>query len=111
MRTWTTKGNEQEVAKKEFIEILKVLEGELGEKPYFGGDEFGFVDVALITFYPWFHTFENLAKFSVENECPKLIAWAKRCITKPTVAASLSDPVKICERISGVARVHDFFYS
>ena len=30
---WATKGEEQEAAKKEFIEILKILEGELGGKP------------------------------------------------------------------------------
>nr|XP_027100875.1 glutathione S-transferase U19-like [Coffea arabica] len=28
---WAIKGEEQEAAKKEFIEILKILEGELGE--------------------------------------------------------------------------------
>lgn len=47
-RIWSTKGEDQEVAKKEFIESLKLLEGELGDKPYFNGDNFGFVDLALI---------------------------------------------------------------
>ncbi|MCE3049675.1 Glutathione S-transferase 5 [Datura stramonium] len=34
-KIWATKGEEQEAAKKEFIEILKVLEGALGEKSFF----------------------------------------------------------------------------
>ncbi|CAK9160272.1 unnamed protein product [Ilex paraguariensis] len=41
-KVWTTKGEKQEAAKDEFIESLKVLEGELEDKPYFGGETFGF---------------------------------------------------------------------
>ncbi|KAI8009494.1 putative glutathione S-transferase parC [Camellia lanceoleosa] len=73
---------EKEAPKKGFIESLKVLEGELGDKPYFGGETFGFVDIALVTFYSWFYTYETFGNFSVEPECPKLISWAKRCIEK-----------------------------
>ncbi|MCD9559460.1 Glutathione S-transferase 5 [Datura stramonium] len=39
-KIWATKVEEQEAGKKDFIKILKVLEGALGEKPYFGGDNF-----------------------------------------------------------------------
>ncbi|KAL3502985.1 hypothetical protein ACH5RR_037434 [Cinchona calisaya] len=42
-RTWATMGEEQEAAKKEFIESLKILEGEIGDKTYFGGETFGLV--------------------------------------------------------------------
>ncbi|RVW57825.1 putative glutathione S-transferase parC [Vitis vinifera] len=65
-----TKGEEQETAKKEFIECLKLLEGELGEKPYFGGENFGFVDVALVTFSSRFYAYESIGNFSIEAECP-----------------------------------------
>ncbi|XP_034679418.1 probable glutathione S-transferase parC [Vitis riparia] len=53
-KIWATKGTEQEVAKKEFIQDLKLLEGVLGDKPYFGGETLGFLDIALVTFYSWF---------------------------------------------------------
>ncbi|CAK9160271.1 unnamed protein product, partial [Ilex paraguariensis] len=43
-RFWTSKGEDPEAAKKEFIGHLKLLERELENKPYFGGDTFGFVD-------------------------------------------------------------------
>ncbi|XP_059438697.1 probable glutathione S-transferase [Corylus avellana] len=95
----TTKGEEQEAAKKEFLEIYKTMERELGEKPYFGGEKFGYVDIALITFYSWFYVYETLGKFSMEAECPKIIAWAKRFMQKESVAKTLPDQKKIYERV------------
>ncbi|WKA13123.1 hypothetical protein VitviT2T_030455 [Vitis vinifera] len=50
LKIWATKGAEQEVAKKEYIQDLKLLEGVLGDKPYFGGETLGFLDIALVTF-------------------------------------------------------------
>ncbi|CAN6688947.1 unnamed protein product [Malus baccata var. baccata] len=85
------KGEEHEAAKKEFIEILKQLEGELGDKPYFGGERFGFLDIALIGFYNYFYSRGHL---SMEAECPKIIAWANRCLLRESVPKSVADPKK-----------------
>ncbi|OVA11492.1 Glutathione S-transferase [Macleaya cordata] len=71
-KVWMTKGEEQENAKKEFIDILKVLEGELGDKPYFGGEKMG-----------------------IEVECPKLVSWAKKCMQKESVSKSLPEQEKV----------------
>ncbi|XP_043716277.1 probable glutathione S-transferase parC [Telopea speciosissima] len=94
-KTCMSKGEENEAAKKELIESLKVLEGELGEKPYFGGEKFGFVDLSLIPFYTWFYSYEIFGKFSMEAECPKLTAWAERCLEKESVSNSLADQQKV----------------
>ncbi|KAK4370266.1 hypothetical protein RND71_009741 [Anisodus tanguticus] len=83
-KVWSGKGEDQEKAKKEFIEIFKTLEGELGDKTYFGGDNLGFVDLAL-----------TCANFSIEAECPKLVAWAKRCMQIESVSNSLPHPHNI----------------
>ncbi|KAJ8443251.1 hypothetical protein Cgig2_010146 [Carnegiea gigantea] len=96
-RVWATKGEEQEVGKKEFIDHFKFLEQQLGDKPYFGGDSFGYVDVVLIPFYSWFYAFETLGDFKIEESCPKIIAWAKRCMQKENVASSLPDQEKVYE--------------
>ncbi|KAI3874647.1 hypothetical protein MKX03_022082 [Papaver bracteatum] len=96
-KIWASKGDDQEMAKKEFIESLKVLEGELGEKPYFGGEKIGFVDVALVPFYAWFYTYEKCGNFSIEEECPKIVSWAKKCLEIESVSQSLSDSEKIFE--------------
>ncbi|PIN00675.1 Glutathione S-transferase [Handroanthus impetiginosus] len=97
--TWCKSKEDAQEAKKELIEILKLLEGELGEKLYFGGDKFGFADIALIPSYMWFHTYETYGDFSVEAECPKLIEWAKRCLERESVSKSLSDPNKIYDLV------------
>ncbi|KAI3443093.1 Ubiquitin thioesterase OTU1 [Psidium guajava] len=93
--TWGSTGDAQEAAKKEYIEGLKVLEGELGDKAYFGGDRFGYVDVSLIPLYSWFYALETLANFSHEEECPKLVGWAKCCMQRESVAKSLPDQHKV----------------
>ncbi|XP_022717454.1 probable glutathione S-transferase parC [Durio zibethinus] len=94
-KIWATKGEEQANAKKEFIESLKLLEGELGDKPYFGGENLGYVDVVLVPFYSWFYAYEKCGDFSIEAECPKLIAWAKRCLEMESVSESLPDQEKV----------------
>ena len=98
-RIWTSKGDEQELAKKGFIESLKQLEEFLGDKPYFGGDTFGFVDVALIPVYCWFYTYETFGKFKVEAVCPKLISWANRCMQRESVSKTLADGKEVYESV------------
>ncbi|CAN4104367.1 unnamed protein product [Withania somnifera] len=90
-RVRKTKGEELEAAKKDFIETLKVLEGALGDKSYFGGDCFSFVDISLIGFTMWFYAYEAHANFSIEAECPKFVAWIKRCMQRDSVAKSMPD--------------------
>nr|XP_009418992.1 PREDICTED: probable glutathione S-transferase [Musa acuminata subsp. malaccensis] len=99
-RLWQLKGDAQAAAKEEFIEILKLLEGELGDKKYFGGDAFGFVDIALVPFVCWFYTYETSAGFSIEEAAPKVVSWGKRCLERESVANSLSDPDKIYEAVN-----------
>ncbi|CAK9151804.1 unnamed protein product [Ilex paraguariensis] len=101
---WATKGEEQEAAKKEFIEILKVLEGELGDKPYFGGETFGLTDISLIGYYCWFYAYEKFGNFSIESECPKLIAWVKWCMEKESVSKSLTDPHTVYDFVLGMKK-------
>ncbi|CAN1749973.1 Probable glutathione S-transferase parA [Linum perenne] len=94
-KIWAGKGEEKEAGKKELIEALKILEEELGNKTYFGGEAIGYVDLALVPFYTWFYSYEVEGKFSIEAECPKLIDWAKRCLEKESVSRSLVDPIKV----------------
>ncbi|KAF8103146.1 hypothetical protein N665_0188s0099 [Sinapis alba] len=93
-------GEKQEVAKMEFMEVLKTLDSELGDKSFFGGNEFGLVDIAFIGFYSWFRTYEVVANFSIVAEFPKLIAWAERCLKRESVAKVLPDSDKVLKSVS-----------
>ncbi|KAK9088915.1 hypothetical protein Scep_027997 [Stephania cephalantha] len=93
---WRNNGDALELGKKEFIEILQVLEGALGGD-FFGGDNFGFVDTIAIPHASWFYAYEQFGGFKVEDVCPKLSAWIKRCLKRDSVAKSLPDPSKVYE--------------
>ncbi|XVF30298.1 hypothetical protein REPUB_Repub16aG0044700 [Reevesia pubescens] len=93
-RVYTAK-EDQEVAKQELMQCFKTLEGELGDKLYFGGDSIGFVDVALLPFTSYFYTYETRGNFSIEARYPKFIAWAKRCKENESVSNALPHPHKI----------------
>ncbi|KAJ0963861.1 hypothetical protein J5N97_028983 [Dioscorea zingiberensis] len=96
-KIWQGKGEAKEAGKKEFYEALKHLEGALGEKDYFGGDEFGFLDIAIIPLTSWFYAYEQFGEFKVEEESPKLSTWMKRCMQRNSVAKVLPDPTKVFE--------------
>ncbi|XP_010462274.1 PREDICTED: glutathione S-transferase U28 [Camelina sativa] len=93
------KGEEQDKGIEEFFESLKVLENELGDKTYFGGETFGYVDIALVPFYSWFHALEECGDFSVEAACPKIVAWGKRCVERKSVADSLPESEKVYQQV------------
>ncbi|KVI05746.1 Glutathione S-transferase/chloride channel, C-terminal [Cynara cardunculus var. scolymus] len=96
-RIWSTKGEELEKAKREFIEWLNVLEEQLGDKAYLMGESFGYADIAMVPFYCWFYALETIGKMSIEKECPKVVAWMKRCMERESVSKSLPDPHKVYE--------------
>ncbi|KEH38378.1 Glutathione S-transferase 3 [Medicago truncatula] len=94
-KMWLSKGEEHEEGKKELISIFKTLEETLGDKPFYGGATFGFLDIGLIPFYSWFYAYETYGNFKMEVECPKLMAWAKRCLEKESVSKTLPDQMKV----------------
>lgn len=90
-------GEDLEAAKKELIQCFKVVEEELGEKKYFGGESFGLVDISLIPYYSWFYVVEMKAKLSMTELFPKLMEWCKRCCLRDSVSQSIPDQHKIYE--------------
>ncbi|KAL4369299.1 hypothetical protein GQ457_05G005570 [Hibiscus cannabinus] len=84
-------------AKNEFIGILKQLEEALGDKDYFNGATFGFVDIIAIPLTCWFLAVERIGGFTVAEECPKFSSWTKRCLQRESVAKALPDPEKVYE--------------
>ncbi|KAJ0879999.1 putative glutathione transferase [Helianthus annuus] len=95
----TSKGEEMKKVVEKFLGYLKVLERELGEKPYFNGESFGFVDIALISYYSHIIADGTLGNFSIEKHCPKLHVWATQCMKRESVWKTLADPNKIYESL------------
>ncbi|KAM1012028.1 hypothetical protein ACFX2C_047306 [Malus domestica] len=105
---WRTKGEAQEVAVKDFIEVLKQLEKFLGDKDFFGGDSFGFVDIITIGITSWFSAYEKFGTFKVEDHTPKLSAWINRCMQRKTVAKVIPDPEKVYEFVINLKKMMGF---
>lgn len=81
------------MVKEEPQRILKTLEGELGGKEFFGGEQgFGFVDVALMPFATWFESLDRYWGVGVAEVAPMLAAWAARCMERESVSKSVCSP-------------------
>ncbi|KAL2326075.1 hypothetical protein Fmac_025133 [Flemingia macrophylla] len=102
---WASKVDKHGMAQNELKESLKQLEEVLGDKPYFGGDTFGFLDVALIPFHQWFYAYETVGRFNLD--CPKLIEWAKRCLQRESVSTSLANEMEIYEFVLGYRKLNE----
>lgn len=90
-----TVGEEREAAKKELVESFEVMEEQLGEKPYFGGENFGFVDVALVPLFCMLYTYTFADKLIDDEEFPNLTSWAKRCSERESVSKSIPKESKM----------------
>lgn len=93
---WNNKGEGLDELKKDFIETFKVIEeGALGNKPYLGGESFGFVDICLIPFTCIFMACEKYGDLSIQEELPGIAAWAKRCRERESVSKVLPEPSQV----------------
>ncbi|GAB2280352.1 glutathione s-transferase [Dionaea muscipula] len=99
-------------AVKELKEVLVLLEEALilkssaGEgKPFFGGDEIGYLDIALGSFLPWFTVTEKSfnVKLLEEATTPRLVSWADSFCKHPAVKDELPDTHKLFEFVQNVA--------
>eukprot|EP00253_Pinus_taeda_P011061 PITA_11061 len=95
-------GEALEEGKRCMLKYLGFLEGELsagGGKPYFGGEQFGYLDIAFIPYACWFHSFETFGKWKIpwEIEFPRLQVWMKKSMERDSVKKVLPNPVKVLE--------------
>ncbi|XP_062016237.1 glutathione S-transferase U19-like [Rosa rugosa] len=95
-----SKGEAVEVGKKDFIEIIKTLENALGDKDFFNGDTFGFVDIIGIAMTSWFPAYEKFGSFKLEDHCPKFSAWIKRSSQRESVAKVIPEAEKVIEFVT-----------
>ncbi|OAY79637.1 putative glutathione S-transferase parC [Ananas comosus] len=92
-----SKGEDKEAAKADLIEDLKRLEEVLGERKYFGGDKFNFLDIALIPVSSMFNGYEEHGGFKIEDHCPNLVKWVERCMERESVSKTLPNHKEMYE--------------
>ncbi|KAK9150459.1 hypothetical protein Syun_008768 [Stephania yunnanensis] len=104
-RLWASKSEgDRDIAKAEFFECFKLLESELGERRFFGGEELGLVDVGFLPFWTWFRVYEEFGGFRVGDEFPKVMEWVERCLEVEKVREALVDPGKVYEFVVQMRR-------
>ncbi|XP_028768751.1 glutathione S-transferase 3-like [Neltuma alba] len=103
---WLSKGaEEREAAVKNLIEVVKNLEGALGDKDFFGGDAFGYVDIIAMGPASWFYAYEEIGGFKLEDHCPKFSSWMQRCLQRPSIAKTYPDPEKVHQLVVKLSEI------
>ncbi|KAI3921021.1 hypothetical protein MKW92_007329 [Papaver armeniacum] len=83
-------GETKEKIVNENIEVLKTLEEQaLGDKRFFGGDDIGFLDLAIGTGIHWMKVVEDIKEVKLFETCNRLQAWFERFNDVPAVKESL----------------------
>ncbi|KAJ8551055.1 hypothetical protein K7X08_000425 [Anisodus acutangulus] len=78
INTFFRKGEEQEKAKEEVCEMLKVLDNELKDKKFFVSDKFGFADIAANLVALWLGVFEEASRavpLVTSEKFPNFCSW------------------------------------
>ena len=84
---FTVDEKEREKNVEETYEALQFLENELKDKKFFGGEEFGLVDIAAIFIAFWIPIFQEIAGLQIftSEKFPKLYKWSQEFMSHPVV--------------------------
>ncbi|TVU31926.1 hypothetical protein EJB05_23637, partial [Eragrostis curvula] len=94
---------EKAEGRKQSFAVAETLEGALKElskgKPFFGGDNVGYLDIALGGFVAWVHTGDILSgsKQFDANKTPLLAAWFERFCALDATKAVMPDVEKLVD--------------
>ncbi|KAI4328353.1 hypothetical protein L6164_020712 [Bauhinia variegata] len=80
-------------------EVLLKMEEVLLNKPFFGGDQIGLIDIVLGSLLLWLEVLENIneRKLLFEEKTPALVKWAERFLADPAVVVVMPETDKLIE--------------
>ncbi|KAL9270617.1 Glutathione S-transferase U18-like protein, partial [Drosera capensis] len=90
-------------AVSKFKEVLVLLEDAFLKnsrgKPFFGGDEMGYIDIVIGAFAGWFKTIEKAFNLKLLDEAttPNLLAWIDAFLAHPAVKDIMPSTDKLLE--------------
>ena len=78
-------------AVEEAMEALKILENEIGDKRFFGGDNVGLVDISANFVGCWVDVLQEIAGLELltYEKFPKLYKWSQEFCNHPIVKQAL----------------------
>jgi len=84
---FTVDEKEREKNVEETYEALQFLENELKDKKFFGGEEFGLVDIAAVFIAFWIPIFQEIAGLQLftSEKFPILYKWSEESLNHPLV--------------------------
>ncbi|PON36111.1 S-crystallin [Parasponia andersonii] len=92
-KVFTTSGEEQEKAKNECLEMLRIIEDKAltGDKNFFGGEGIGIVDIAFGWIAHWFGVIEEVVGLRLleAHVFPRLHAWIENFKQVPSIKQNL----------------------
>ncbi|MCD7465998.1 hypothetical protein HAX54_002307 [Datura stramonium] len=88
---------EKEKARDELPKLLKILDNEVKDKKFFGGDTVGFVDIVSIPITYWRGAMQEAANVEVltNDEFPNISAWAEELQTCSIIKENLPPREKL----------------
>lgn len=86
-----TSGEDQEIALKQAREAIEKIEEEIKGNKFFGGDNIGYLDIALGWISYWLPVFEEVGSKQIIDplKCPAITAWMANFLSHPVIKDSL----------------------
>lgn len=88
----------KEACVDKLVEATQLLEGAFEkfskDKPFFGGDNIGYLDITFGSFLSWIKAAEKIADIKIfdESKMPLLVGWAERFCADEAVKPVLPEP-------------------
>ncbi|HEY9881212.1 MAG TPA: glutathione S-transferase family protein [Leptolyngbyaceae cyanobacterium] len=80
-----------EVSRQELATSFQILETQLQTSPYFAGDSFSLIDAVYGPIFRYFVAFEQYQDFGFFDQTPRVSAWRKALLQRPSVQQAVAD--------------------
>ncbi|MDQ6436689.1 glutathione S-transferase family protein [Mesorhizobium sp. LHD-90] len=94
-----------ETRRAALIDKFARIETELGDGPFFGGDDFSLVDAVFAPIFRYFDVFEEIGMPTLFRDMPKITRWRAALAERPSVTQAVQSNYP--ERLRQFLVVHD----
>jgi glutathione S-transferase len=80
-----------EAKRLDLIANLEILEAQLDASPFFAGEKFSLIDAVYAPIFRYFVAFDRYQNFGFSDRTPKINAWRKALLERPSVQQAVSE--------------------